>query len=207
MQEAYNGAISALNEYNSNTQTELAGQSENLNSQLSELVSERITSAQQIGSQMLQILQEGAQNATIGMESATVSFQEKLTTSINQAIADLTNVDQQFRSQVETTHNEAISALSQIVDDGLKSEDNLIADARQELSATVGQIAGKYQQLKTEAESRSAASGNTPATRILRGIWGSITSFFGNLVDKVKKWFADTFGEFWGGYYLVFWQA
>jgi hypothetical protein len=199
MQEAYNGAIAALNEYNSNTQAELAGQSENLNSQLSELVSERITSAQQIGSQMVQALLEGAQNATTGMESATVSFQEKLTSSVNQAIADLTNVDQQFRSQVETTHTEAISALSQIVDDGLKSEDNLIADARKEMSATVGQIAGKYEQLKTEAESRSAAEGNTPATRIHRGIWGSITSFFGNLVDKVKKWFADTFGEFWGG--------
>jgi hypothetical protein len=199
MQEAYNGAIAALSEYSNNTQTELAGQSENLNSQLSELVSERITSAQQIGSQMVQALLEGAQNATTGMESATVSFQEKLTNSVNQAIADLTNVDQQFRSQVETTHKEAISSLSQLVDDGLKSEDNLIADARQEMSTAVGQIAGKYEQLKTEAENRSAAEGNTPATRIHRGIWGSITSFFGNLVDKVKKWFADTFGEFWGG--------
>lgn len=199
MQGAYDGAIAALNEYSNNAQTELAGQSENLNSQLSELVSERITSAQQIGAQMVQALLEGAQNAATGMESATVSFQQTLTSSINQAIADLTNVDQQFRSQVQTTYTETISALSQIVDDGLKSEDNLIADARQEISAAVGQIAGKYEQLKTEAESRSQAEGNVPATRIHRGIWGSITSFFGNLIDKVKKWFADTFGEFWGG--------
>lgn len=195
MQESHSAAIVALEEWKGNTQTELAGQSGNLNSQLSELVGDRIAAAQDTGSKMVQALQEAAQNAATGMESATASFQEKLTVSIDTAIEQMTNAGEQFHSQVQSTHQQAISAFSQLVDNGLTSEDDLIAKARQEMSSAVGQIGGKYEELKAEAEQRSASQEETPATRIRRGIWGAVTSF----VDSVRNWFADTFGEFWGG--------
>jgi hypothetical protein len=199
IQESHNAAIVALEEWKGNTQTELTGQSENLNLQLSELVSDRTAAAQDTGSKMVQALQEAAQNAATGMESSTTSFQEKLTASIDTAVEQMMSAGEQFRSQVQSTHQQAMSAFSQLVDDGLTSEDNLIAKARQDMSSAVGQIGGKYEELKSEAEQRSASQEETPATRIHRGIWGDIWGAVTGFVDSVRKWFADTFGEFWGG--------
>jgi hypothetical protein len=199
LQGSQNEAIASLQQWQTQTQTELTTQSEQLNTQLSQLVSDRTTAAQETGAKMVQSLQEAAQNAATGMTNATTKSQQELTTSIDEAVEKMKAAGEQYRSQVESKHQEAITALTKLVDDGLTSQENLVNKAKQEMSSAVGQISSKYDSLKSEAQQRSDSQQQTPQTRIHRGIWGDITSFFGGIIDSVKKWFADTFGEFWGG--------
>lgn len=63
----------------------------------------------------------------------------------------------------------------------------------------MGQIGSKYDSLKSEAEQRSGSEKQTPQTRIQRSILDSISQFWNDLTAPIKKWFADTFKEFWGG--------
>jgi hypothetical protein len=100
-------------------------------------------------------------------------------------------------------HDKAVRALTQAVDDGLRSEDELLAKTRAQLAATPGKVQEKYAELKGQAEQQSSTEQETvPATRVHRGIWDSITHFVSDLHERAKKWFADVFGQALGGLLL-----
>src|ERR1044071_8569237 len=104
-----------------------------------------------------------------------------------------------YRTRSQQVHAEALSKFAQLVNDGLASEDQLVTDARAEMSTAVARIAAEYDTLKAEAESRSAAGEEVPATRIHCGLWSDFWDGVGNVINSVRRWFADTFGEFLGG--------
>ena len=177
LRDCYTGTISALGEFNGNTATELSGLFEELRANLASIVGARCSAATETGAAMGQTLRETSKAGVTAMEYAALSFQERLSAGLNDAIQEMASSGAQFRSQTRQAHEDAMSKFAQLIDDGFSSEDNLITDARSEISSAAEEIAGKYAELKSEAEHRSAAEEEAPATRIHRGIWDTITGF------------------------------
>jgi hypothetical protein len=170
-----------------------------LREQLAALVSDQRAAVDDVGGKLGDGLEQVAQSAASDMEEAATSFQAHLSASIGEAIEQMTSGGADLRAKWQENQLAAAAALARVVDDALVSEDNLLADARSEMASAASQIAAKYQELQAEAQRRNDAETSAPATRVHRGIWSSITSWWSDFTDTVKAWFADTFGDFWGG--------
>jgi hypothetical protein len=150
------------------------------------------------GQQLAGKVQAAAQDATAGMQSATAGFRDRLGPAIDGAVADFARAGAEFRSRVQQPADECVRGLARMVDDALASEDRLLSDARSQMRSSTTQIAGRYEELKTEADRRSASEGT--ASRMVQRSWlGSLWNSAVKWVGSVKQWFANTFGEFWGG--------
>lgn len=198
LRQASDNAASALAEFDANTATQLNGLFEELRANLTATMEERTAAAAETGARMAQMLRDSAQTAVTGIEEAVSSYREGLSAGMNDSIAEMTDNSSQFRSNLQDAHAEAMSRFATLIDDGLASEDGFLTDARAEMASAVADIASEYETLKAEADRRESSEEAAPATRIHRGIWDTITGW----VDSVRHWFADTFGEFWGG--LIF---
>jgi hypothetical protein len=202
LREAYGDMAGAFAEFDANTGTQLSGLFEELRANLAATIDERAAAAADTGTRMVQMLSDTAQTAATAMQEAVSSYQQQLSAGVDDSIAEMTRTGDDFRTRTQQGHDEATAKLAQLVDDGLTSEDNLLTDARTEMASAIARIAAEYQTLTREAEQRSASATEAPATRIHRGLWGDFWDWAGGLVDRVRKWFADTFGEFLGG--LIF---
>jgi hypothetical protein len=169
---------------------------------LNTIVDGRVTAATNAGSTVQQGLASGAASADQDMAAATAVFGQRLTAGVNEALEKLAGGTDQFTQLIQDMYDKAERGLSQAVDDGLRSEDDLLATTRAELSATPGKVDAKYTELKGQAEQQSSTEQAAPAARVHRGIWSSITSFVSDLHEWAKKRFADVFGEALGGLLL-----
>ena len=200
--EGHDHGLAALHGWNGQAIADLDNASAQLYSQLANHVEESATSAGDFGGKIVAELRSATTNAQSGMQHAAASFQQALETSAAAATQKMAQATAQFQSELQVPHQKALKAFAQLVNDGLASQDQLVAKARGDLASAAGQIDTRYQQLKGQAEQQSKAESQPAAPAVQRGIWGSITGFFGGLVDSAKKWFAKTFGAFWGG--LIF---
>lgn len=180
----------------------LAESCQQLTDALNATVEGRVAAAANAGGTVQQGLAAGAAGAEQGMAAATAAFGRRLTDGVNDALDKLTGSTAQFTQGTQDMHDKAVRGLTQAVDDGLRSEDELLAKTRAELAATPGKVNAKYTELKGEAEQQSSTEQPVPAARVHRSIWGSITNFVSDLHERAKKWFADVFGEALGGLLL-----
>ena len=202
LQEGHDQGRAALHGSNGRALADLDNASAQLQSQLANHVGESASSAAATGGKIVAELRSAAGNAQTGMQHAAASFQQALETSAGTATQKMAQATAQFQSELQVPHQKALKAFAQLVNDGLASQDQLLAKTRGDMASAGGQIDTRYHQLKGEAEQQSKAESQPATPAVQRGIWGSITGFFGGLVDSAKKWFAKTFGAFWGG--LIF---
>ncbi|HYO72955.1 MAG TPA: hypothetical protein VEU33_43535, partial [Archangium sp.] len=198
LKRSHGQAMEALGQWQDTTREELSNLNSGLDGELSELMMELSTSAEEAGTNLIRELQTATHNAEAGLDHVVTTLEGNLSTGADAALAELSDGAEQFHAEVGNIHRAALEAFAQFVDDGLRSEDALLADARQDMPDATQRIGIRYDELKDEAERRSGEE-EVPATRIHRGIWSSITGFFSGLVASVQHWFANTFGEFWGG--------
>jgi len=190
--------LGGIEEWSSGARTKLT---EPLDQELTAFESqtaEREAQATTAGGQLTARVQAAGQDAVAGMRTATTGFRDRLLPAIDSAVADFNRAGQEFRSQVQQPADQCVQGLARMVDDALASEDSLLSDARSQMRSSTSQIAGRYEELKTEADRRSASDG-TAARMVQRSWLGSLWNSVVRWVDSVKKWFTNTFGEFWGG--------
>jgi hypothetical protein len=199
LQAAHDAMIGGVGDWQASSIADLGAGFEEVLDPLHALVEGSRAAVELVGGQLGQGLQQVSQSAGADMEAAAASFQGRLGTGIDDAIQQMTAAGDDMRAKMQENQAAVTAALVQVVDDALAGEDNLLADARGEMAAALPEIAGKFQELQTEAQRRNEATTSVPSTRIHRGIWSSITDWVSDLADSIKTWFADTFGEFWGG--------
>jgi hypothetical protein len=156
------------------------------------------TEAATAGGQLAAKIEAAGQDAAAGMKSATAGFRDRLVPAVDSAVGDFARAGEEFRARVQKPADDCVQGLARMVDDALASEDKLLADARSQIRSSTSQIAGKYEEMKTEADKRSA--NESTASRMVQRSWlGSLWNSAVKWVGSVKEWFTKTFGEFWGG--------
>jgi hypothetical protein len=135
-------------------------------------------------------------DATGGLAAVTRRFGDQGTAAVDGAVAELARGGETFRAETGASHEQVVAKLAQLVDDGLASEDRLVADAHKEMGATGAKISTRYEELRTEAERKNREGERAP---VQGGWWSSFKQAVGGLIDSVRNWFTRTFGEFWGG--------
>ena len=202
LQLAREQATAALEQLRQGSVGGMTDSFEQLMASLQQTADGRVAAARVAVAKVQEGTRAGGEGAAQQMTEATTSFQNRLTAGVDESLEKLTSGGGEFRTRTEGIHAKALQGLAQAVDDGLKSEDDLLAKAHGEMAALPAKVDTKYTDLKGQAETKSAAEQQAPATRIHRGIWDSITGWVAGLHEKAKKWFADTFGEFLGGLLL-----
>jgi hypothetical protein len=192
-QLAYDAALTALTAWGTDVPVQLAETLAGLSEGLGSLVNDAVSGAAESAASLLQKLDSLASAAVDGMAAFADSFGQSTRTAVDTVIDGMADIVRSTETDAQPAHESALAAFAQLVDDALSAEDALIDDARAEMTGASGKIADEYATLRSEAEDRNEAEG---------GIWDSITGFFTDLVNSVRTWFIDTFGEFWGG--LIF---
>lgn len=199
LQSAHDSALGGLDQWQASAVSDIGAMFADLKQQLDGLTIDHQGGAGDVGGKLIAGLQQLGQAAVSEVQSAAGSFQTHLTASVDGAIAQMADGGKQLSARMEEHQQAAVGALGRLVDDALVAEDKLLTDARAKMAAAIPQISQKYQELQGEAERQNESQTQAPATRIHRGIWSSITDWFGHLADGAKKWLADHCGAFWGG--------
>jgi hypothetical protein len=200
LREGYDSAAAAFAEFDANTATQLDATFEELRANLTATADERTSAAAAAGAQMAQMLRDAGAAATAALDEAVAAYRTQLSGGVDGAVEELNNGGADYRSQSQQVQAEGLSKLAQLVSDGLASEDTLVSDARAEMGTAVAEIATQYETQKAAAEREAAAAGEVPATRIHRGLWGDFWDAVGSGIDRIRRAFANFFGEWLGGF-------
>lgn len=160
---------------------------------------EKITKSESFATHLLESLNQAKSSTDANLAGNVSSFKTSIASSTNTAMSKLAEARASFESQAGALHNEAIVLYAKLVDEGLAKQDGILAKAESEMTGAVGKIDSKYNALKDQAQKEDQAQTTNTQAKIQRSIWGSITGFFSDMSDWVKKKLVSWFGEFWGG--------
>jgi hypothetical protein len=199
LQQDHQKLLAAVQKWQSGTAGEMNQVSSTLNTQLSQLVAEKKSKGEQFSKDLVNKLAGAETSATGALVQNLNKFKASAVGGITAAQAKLAEGHSSFQTQVNGLHSEAIGMYAKLVDEGLTKQDGYLAQAELEMSSAVGKIDSKYNSLREEANRKAENESPAAQTIVQRSIWGSITGFFSSLTAPIKRWFADTLGEFWGG--------
>lgn len=196
-------ALATINQGVVTVETGLSSAYEGQKTGLAGLLSSQQTAVQTIGTGFIQVIQEAGPTATTGMTQISAQTQTELVTAVDDAITELTQAQTEFSAQLQEPHQQALTALSGMVNEALTSEDQLISDAQSQMASAISQISSEYSSLKAQADTLNNNAQATTQPRIhrflgLENLWNAFTEW----LDSVRQWFIAQLGEYVGG--LVF---
>ncbi|GIJ51641.1 hypothetical protein Val02_85270 [Virgisporangium aliadipatigenens] len=163
-----------------------------LTARLDELVQAHRGIADTTGNQVRQGLVAGGDTAAQEIRDAAGRVRQQLGEGITEAEGRITDASRQFVTATGDAHGPAMRQLGATVDAGLTAQDDLAGQARAQTADASGKVADEHARLKEEERRKAEAEEE-------KSWWDRVTDWAAELYASVRKWFKETFGDFWGG--------